>query len=420
MRRVDTTPASEEILQHVARAFDPARLIQARQLAKVTKVHLQERVGVTATAIGQYERGEVRPRADTVARLATALAVPVGFFAYGRPRIPLEIAQASFRRLRATSVLQQQQAVAYAEQVWELSAYLEEQVEFPELDLPSWSSTDEAESTVAIDPVSAARSVREHWGLGVKPIRHLVAEIERRGILVVLFTLREEGDDQKRHIDAFSTSATPRPMIVLTPDKADDVMRHRFSAAHELGHIVLHKWHQTRDAHMEREADAFAAEFLTPRDELAQELPRRFNLARLEELGQRWGVSVKSLVFRSKELDLISEATARRAYITLATLTRDGIMRSESIARYAGEVPDLLKNAVTLVESVGITVSDIACSLQWSPAQVTKITGLEDPRPRLSLVPPLEPDDLHLDGEVQCLAGPSQQPGVGAFPRQGN
>lgn len=390
MRHVDTAPVSEETLQHVARAFDPARLIQARQLAKVAKAQLQERVGVTATALGQYERGEVRPRADTIAQLAKALAVPVGFFAYGRPRVPLEIAQASFRRLRATSVLQQQQAVAYAEQVWELSAYLEEQVEFPDLDLPSWSRTDESESTVPIDPVTAARSLRQHWDLGDKPIRHLVAEIERHGVLVVLFSLREDGDDQKRHIDAFSTSATPRPMIILTPDKADDVMRHRFSAAHELGHIVLHRWHQTRDAHMEREADAFAAEFLTPREELARELPRRFNLTRLQEIGQRWGVSVKSLVFRSKELELVSEATARRAYLTLATLTRDGIMRPESIARYAGEVPDLLKNAVMLLESVGITVADIARSLQWSPAHVRKIAGIEDPRPRLSLVPPLD------------------------------
>ncbi|WP_207795492.1 helix-turn-helix domain-containing protein [Cryobacterium zongtaii] len=393
MRRIETTPISEETLQQVARAFDPARLVQARQLAKATKAQLQESVGVTATAIGQYERGEVRPRADTVAQLAKALAVPVGFFAYGRPRVPLEIAQASFRRLRATSVLQQQQAVAYAEQVWELSAYLEEHVEFPELDLPPWAWADETELPASIDPVSAARSLREHWGLGMKPIRHLVAEIERHGILVVLFSLREEGGDQKRHIDAFSTIATPRPMIVLTPDKADDVMRHRFSAAHELGHIVLHRWHQTRDAHMEREADAFAAEFLTPRDEIGRELPRRFNLSRLQEIGLRWGVSVKSLVFRSKELELISEATARRAYLTLTALTRDGIIRSESIARYAGEVPDLLKNAVALLESVGITVAEIARALQWSPAHVRKIAGIDDPKPRLSLVPPLPSDD---------------------------
>lgn len=390
MQQVDTS-VSGEILQHVMRAFDPARLVQARQLAKTTKAQLQEKAGVSAAAIGQYERGEVRPRADTIVQLAKALSVPVGFFAYGRPRVPLEIAQASFRRLRATSVQQQQQAVVYAEQVWELSAYLEEEVEFPELDLPAWSWTDEAEPEV-VDPVTAARALREHWGLGLKPIRHLVAEIERRGILVVLFSLREEGDDQKRHIDAFSTTATPRPMIVLTPDKADDVMRHRFSAAHELGHIVLHRWHQTRDAHMERDADAFAAEFLTPRDELARELPRRFNLARLQEIGQRWGVSVKSLVFRSKELELISEATARRAYLTLATLTRDGIIRAESIARYPGEVPDLLRNAISLLETVGITVDDIARSLQWSPAHVRKIAGLADPKPRLTLVPAITDD----------------------------
>ena len=386
MHEVDEAPVPLDTLQQIARAFDPARLVQARQLAKVTKAQLQERVGVTASAIGQYERGEVKPRADTVVDLARVLSVPIGFFAYGRPRVSLEIAQASFRRLRATTIQQQQQAVAYAEQVWELSAYLEEEVEFPELDLPDWVLADETQAAVAIDPVSAARLLRAHWGLGTKPIKHLIAEIERRGILVVLFSLSEEGDDQKKHIDAFSTTATPRPMIVLTPDKADDVMRHRFSAAHELGHVVLHRWHQTRDAHMEREADAFAAEFLTPREELATELPRRFSLVRLQEIGQRWGVSVKSLVFRSKELDLISEATARRAYVTLATLSRDNVIRAESIARYPGEIPDLLKNALALLDSVGTTEADVARTLQWSTSHVRKIAGIEDVRPRLSLV----------------------------------
>lgn len=387
---VDNTAASDETLQQIARAFDPARLVQARHLAKMTKTQLHEHVGVTASAIGQYERGEVRPRADTILELAKELNVPPGFFSQGRPRVSLEIAQASFRRLRATTVLQQQQAVAYAEQVWELNSLLEEQVEFPQLDLPSWSLVDESESTVPVEPITAARALREHWDLGAKPIKHLVAEIERRGILVVLFSMREEGDDQKRHIDAFSTTATPRPMMVLTPDKADDVMRHRFSAAHELGHLVLHRWHQTRDAHMEREADAFAAEFLTPRDELARELPQRFNLTRLQEIGQRWGVSVKSLVFRSKELEMISEATARRAYLTLATLSRDGVIRAESIARYPGENPHLLKNAITLLDSVGTTTADLARALQWPTTTVRKIAGMEDARPRLTLVPPLE------------------------------
>ena len=380
----NTTP--DAATQQIARAFDPARLIQARRLSKMTKNELHQRVGVSAAAIGQYERGEVRPRADTILHLARALNVPTGYFAYGRPRVQIEISQASFRRLRATSVLQQQQAVTYAEHVWELSSLLEEEVEFPNLDLPEWAIGDDALPGGSIDPAWAARSLREYWKLGDRPIRFLVAELEQRGILVVFFSMREEGDDQKRHIDAFSTSVTPRPMIVLTPDKADDVMRHRFSAAYELGHLVLHRPDQARDAHMEREADAFAAEFLTPREVMAEELPKRFNLARLQEIGLKWGVSVKSLIFRSRELDLISEATAGRGYVTLATLSRDEVIRAEPVARYPGEKPDLLRNAIVLLATVNVSVADLAKSLQWPSSLVRRIAGIEEDRPRLSLV----------------------------------
>lgn len=75
--------------------------------------------------------------------------------------------------------------------------------------------------------------------------------------------MKDTETDQKRRIDAFSTTSLPRPIIALTPDKADDVMRHRFSAAHELGHVVLHHGRQGTDTQMERDANAFAAEFLT-------------------------------------------------------------------------------------------------------------------------------------------------------------
>lgn len=56
MRLVDSTAASDETLQQIARAFDPARLVRARHLAKMTKAQLHEHVGVTASAVGQYER----------------------------------------------------------------------------------------------------------------------------------------------------------------------------------------------------------------------------------------------------------------------------------------------------------------------------------------------------------------------------
>ena len=126
-------------------------------------------------------------------------------------------------------------ATAYVEQAWN-SVAIEESVEFPELDLPAWA---QADSLDVPDPATAARAMRQHWMLGTGPIEHLVYQLEQHGILTVFFSMKEDvALDEKSRIDAFSTIALPRPMIVLTPDKANDVMRHRFSAAHELGHIV--------------------------------------------------------------------------------------------------------------------------------------------------------------------------------------
>lgn len=364
----------------VARAFDPSRLEQARRLRAMTKTDVHRRVGVSAAAIGQYERGEIVPRAETITALAAALDVPIAFFTLGRPAVRVEVSEASFRRLRSTTVGQQQQATAYAELVWELSRYLEEYVEFPEVDLPDWAHS---ESDDTPDPVSAAQLMRSYWKLGTEPIPHLVYQLEQHGILAVLFSMKEDELDPKRKIDAFSISSLPRPIVVLTPDKADDVLRHRFSAAHELGHIVLHHGRHGTDSQMERDADVFAAEFLTPRDTIQNELPRRINLARLEDVSQRWGVSIHSLLYRCKELEFISDSTYRRAWITLNAVKPT----AHSIRDFPGERPELMKNALALLEEDGTSLADVAADLRLTVKTVRRLADIDEPAaPRLSLV----------------------------------
>ncbi|MCT1479370.1 XRE family transcriptional regulator [Microbacterium sp. p3-SID336] len=364
----------------VARAFDPARLTQARRVKGISKTELHRLVGVSAAAVGQYERGEKRPRPDTVSALATALGVPAGYFAYGRPKAKVEVAEASFRRLRSTSVAQQQQATAYVEQAWELSLYLEQRVEFPELDLPAWASP---ESQGTPDPITAAQQLRKHWGLDAGPIAHLVYEIEQHGILTVFFSMKQDPDlPEKSRIDAFSTTALPRPIMVLTPDKANDVLRHRFSAAHELGHIVMHHGRHGSDVEMERQADVFAAEFLTPRDVIRDALPTRLNLGVLERLSEEWGVSVQMLLRRSRDLERISDSTVRRGYITLNTLPR----RPLTLEDVPSEKPELLRNAIELLDTVGVSLVQVARDVQMTPRHVRRLAGIELDEPKLSLV----------------------------------
>ncbi|GAB3900850.1 hypothetical protein GCM10029964_088800 [Kibdelosporangium lantanae] len=194
----------------VQQAFDPTRLTQARNLAGLTKKKLSDLIGVSAAAVTQYELGTNRPRPDILPRLADVLAVPMSFFLVGRPHGRLEASAAHFRSLRSTRSYQRAKAVAYTEQVWELTHALEKRVQLPWVDVPGFAGGEV--DPVATDPVAAARLLRKAWGLGTGPISHLVRRMEAHGIVVST----PERDPDLESVDAYSTTRLPRPIVVLT------------------------------------------------------------------------------------------------------------------------------------------------------------------------------------------------------------
>jgi Zn-dependent peptidase ImmA (M78 family)/DNA-binding XRE family transcriptional regulator len=371
-------------LKAVWDGFHPPRLTQARHLAGMTKKEVAERVGVSPAAIGQYETGSSKPRVGLIPGLADVLGVPVQFFLAGRPMGKLDTSMAHFRALRSTSGAQRNKALGFAGQAWELTYALEKRVQLPIVDLPGFAGGEIHPGTdISSDPVEAARELRKRWRLGDGPLRHLVRQMEAHGIVVVL---PPEADQATAKIDAFASGGLPRPLVVLTPNRADDVYRHRFSAAHELGHLVLHSA-STGDIRQEREADAFAAELLTPRTSILPLLPKRMDLAQLADLSRAWGVSLKSLIYRCRELGLISEATASRAYQRLHALASQPAFTAEPVAGFPGEQPVMLRKAFELAErDQGLTIRDLAKELAWKPARVSELLGVPDRRPVLRLV----------------------------------
>lgn len=364
-------------------AFDAARLTQARNLIGMTKRRLAELLTVTPAAVSQYEMGTARPRPDLLPRLAEVLDVPLAFFLAGRPYARLDPSAAHFRSLRSTRAYQRGKAIALTEQVWELTYALEKRVQLPLVNLPGFAGGEVHPGTdLPANPAEAARALRAAWELGAGPITHLVRRLEAHGIVV----LTPHRDNDLQSVDAFSTSRLPRPVIVLTPNRTDDVYRHRFSAAHELGHLVLHSDPAPGDIAQEREADAFAAEFLTPRDSILPELPARTDLLKLSQLRSSWGVSVHSLLYRCRELGLLSDSAASRAYQRLHALNGQPGFASEPIAGFPGEQPALLSQAFTLACDHGMTIADLARGLAWSVPQVRQMLGIEGQRPVLRLV----------------------------------
>ncbi|MEU7942377.1 XRE family transcriptional regulator [Microbispora bryophytorum] len=367
----------------IAAIFDPARMTQARRLAGLTKSALAAKIGITPAAVGQWEAGTTPPRRDHLQATADILDVPITFFAIGRPHARLDESAAHFRSLRSTRASQRAKAIAFVEQVWELAYALEKRVQLPPVDLPGFSDGEISRDDLPTDPQEAARELRRYWNLGHGPIAHLVRTMETRGLLVTLIPFA--GADTPC-VDAFSASRLSRPIVVLAPDRADDVYRHRFTAAHELGHLLLHSDTAPGDPLQEREANLFAAEFLTPRDAIREDLPSRLDFVALDQVSKAWGVSVKSLVFRSRELGLLSDATARRAYQRLKQMENLGLITGDPVTNYPGEVPCLLSKAYALAETKGLTLVTLANELKWKLPRLRLLLGDADPRPALRLV----------------------------------
>ena len=286
---IDTAAAQrhESTLSAVAAAFDPARLTQARRLADLTKTALAQELGVSAVAVGQWEAGTHPPRPDHVGRLAERLKVPPAFLA-GRSAVrpagelggalpqPAEDARTPagqgdcLRRASLGAGVRPREAGAVA------------------AGRPAWLHRWRGLPGAWWAPIRfrLPRRLRRAWGLGTAPIPRMVRLLEAHGLIVTLVPFAGAATAT---VSAFSTSQLPRPIVVLTPDRANDVYRHRFTAAHEVGHLLLHGDCVPGDIMQEKEADSFAAEFLTPGEVIRPELPPRMDLKALEGLGQEVG-----------------------------------------------------------------------------------------------------------------------------------
>ena len=65
--------------------FDPVVLKIARQLRLKSRADLARAAGVTAQAVGGFERGKFPPGPDTLAKIAKCLDLPVDYFDRPRP-----------------------------------------------------------------------------------------------------------------------------------------------------------------------------------------------------------------------------------------------------------------------------------------------------------------------------------------------
>lgn len=351
--------------------FDGTRLTVARRLRAMSKADLARAVGVTATAVAQYEKG-ARPAQSIQAQICLALGMPREFFGSGAPLALLPASGAHFRSLRSTSAKAREQVLAYGELCLQLVDLLAEYVDLPSVDLPDLELPDELTSEVIED---AATRVRERWGIAAGPVPSVVQQLEMHGVLVMRLP-----DSADPRVDALSTWEGDRPLIFLNPRK-DDKARSRFDGAHELGHLVLHPDTEPGSKLVEQQANAFASEFLMPRREIVDQLPRRVDWPALHDLKRYWGVSLRALVFRSNRLGRLSDASYRRANQQLAQL---GLPEPGSLG--PSESPQLLGRVKSLLVENGVDFDGVLAQGRLA-VEVTNevITAATTNRPRVEV-----------------------------------
>lgn len=345
--------------------FDGTRLTVARRLRALSKADLARAVGVTPTALAQYEKG-TRPTQAVLAQICLVLGMPREFFGAGAPLVLLPAAAAHFRSLRSTSSKAREQVLAYGELSLQLVDLLAEYVELPPVDLPDLDLPLDLSPEVI---ENAAAQVRTLWGVPTGPLPSVVQLLEAHGVIVL--RLPEKAD---RRVDALSTWTRDRPLVFLNPSKGDRA-RSRFDAAHELGHLLLHPDTEPGSKLVEQQANAFASELLMPRAEILDQLPRRVDWPVLHDLKRHWGVSLRALVFRGHRLGRLSEASYRRANQQLAQW---GLPEPGSLG--PSESPQLLGRAKVLLVENGINFDDVLAQGRLGVEMIDEVitAGTED------------------------------------------
>ena len=309
------------------------RLRQVRRLRRITQKHLAELADVTPAAISQIESGALQPSHELAERISSRIGFSLAYL--DRPSAPdLSLGSLAFRARRSATKREVYEALAWAEIVLEAMSVLAKRFDPPPVTVPQLTGE---------DPRVAAEVTRAAIGLSPdRPIANVTYAMEQAGALVLAIPVPIE------RRDAFSTWTSepmPQPLVVVcTRDAPGD--RLRYSLAHELGHIVLHRGLRGALSDIEKEADRFASEFLMPRDAILGELTRPVTIHSLGAIKPRWGVSIASLVYRSRDLGVISDRRARSLFIEINRLW--GRSKPEPI-EIAVEKPRALRK---LVESV--------------------------------------------------------------------
>lgn len=318
----------------------------ARQRRGFQQTEAAKLLGIDQSLLSRLENGLVEPREEVITKAAKAYDFPLSFFEQREPIYGAPVSVHPMWRKKADVTARDLDTVV-AElniRVMHLRRFLEGATISNTSDLPRMD-IDEFR-----DPEHIATLVRAHWRVPSGPVKNLTALVEKAGALVVHSNL---GGTSISGV-TFSAPGVP-PLIVLNTDQPADRMR--FSLAHELGHMIMHRF---PTANMEQEANAFAVSLLMPAADIRPYfVGRRIGLALLASLKPEWKVSMAALLMRAHKLKFLTDN--QRTYLWKQISARGYRLREPPELDFGYEKPDILGQILKLhLDGLGYSVSDLS------------------------------------------------------------
>lgn len=320
------------------------QLTFAREYRGLTQTALAKRVsGLSQSNLSKFEKGVGTLSADALRRIMQELDFPMEFLSLS---INNAATSENFRKKAGLNSATRNMITRFTKLVAYALDQLFEDMEVPAFNIP------QIDIESGVTPEEIAQIVRRKFRLGTEPVRDIYGLLERNGVFIYEWECNHEGFD-----GVSMTTDAGNHLIIINKNYTPD--RKRFTLAHELGHIVMHSNSDfillsSRDK--EREANAFAGEFLLPHDVLRNALVG-LRAKDLPSLKNVWLVSMQSIARRAKELNAIDE---RRYTNLMISISKNGWRMKEPIEVYI-DAPVVIDDVKRLAhDEIGYTISEMS------------------------------------------------------------
>lgn len=321
--------------------FNPGRILTAIECRGWTRRELAVRYATDPSNISGIINGRLPFTEQVAERMTLATGFPLSFFMLDDSII--DVNQLTFRRkARVSRTLINQMVAEFSLLAGSVKRLASMTSTAPKCGWLDGLSPKTAPSIESIETLAA--EVRTFWGIPpTGPIRNMVKNVEHSGIMAVPLTSPVK-DPSGDGITFPSYDGIQQIIGYFPMDKTGD--RLRFTMAHELGHLVLHRNRIPSDnATAEHEANTFAGALLIPASDAKSAITPTMSLNDYAYIKAGWGVSIAALITRAARLGIIDRQRERSLRIQLSNR---GWNRKEPV-----EVP--IEHPLLLKQLVGAT-----------------------------------------------------------------